>query len=633
MRATGKLSQVVHHLGPIALGLVTACVVTGCEGCLGLDDYDLVPPGSIDIGGNGPGQGGGPTTPAECNAAPSGTVYVSRHVLAGEFPEESCGAPYAESDVIDILALSPLDGSCLAHARMELTGGASLGSRIRVTHAASDDSPVAVAGTFQGGTLSFPPLCGAGDGAALLVTAEPGSTHSAFVSLLREDGATFCTDWVRRGWTTNGSPIEIFDLETTGDTVALSGRASAPGLSFFDAGTHTATTEGVAIHVEFDINGQLTSAYAFGKGEADAATSTAFVDDDALVTGSLFQSDAACAGCAGESHVVDAGANCSSAAGGAGGSGASAGGAGNDGIGGAEGSGGSDLGSGGSAGGGLVEAGGGGAGSVVPPDSQNAWLWQRTAGDSSCEGFTTFGSDSGGPADAQVALDIAARRFGAECQTYFAGLAGQAAWPWQKADALSALFTPPGDTLDAFLIASRGTTCGVDAVYQWSTRFMPASVNGAAWVNRVEALGCETGAVATLLVSGDAASLRATTCDAQRHCGQDVNLILPGGGNQMVIASVSALGAVRWHGSLGPVEHTGYPAGAIQLPAPIDHLATDKRDGSYMVFRSIGPLLTNNLDLSPCPALEGSPAPGTFVMALAQSGNNGRAVCAWAKRF
>ena len=128
----GKPSWTSRELWLVAS---VAALIGGCDGCLGLDDYRLVPSdfvlpgtgawfGTGGFGGAGGGDGGSGAGDV-CESDASGSLYVTAAVAAGETRAGSCLEPASADGGIEIVQLSSVDGSCEAHARIEHSAGAN----------------------------------------------------------------------------------------------------------------------------------------------------------------------------------------------------------------------------------------------------------------------------------------------------------------------------------------------------------------------------------------------------------------------------------------------------------------------------------------------------------------------------
>ena len=574
----------MRHATLTLFALIAFSCVAGCQSCFRLDEFRLVPatPGVSGGGGatTGPGGGGFGGVPEACDDPPTGSVFVAAPVAAGESRALPCETMVSTNGGIDIMALDPSDGTCNAHARIEAQTGAIIDAAPRLLHTANDRFHVAA--RYRDGDVTLPDDC---TGAAVVVAAEPSASDGLFIASLQRSGTSLCTEWVRRGWTTDVATFAVHDLDGDAERVAVGGSFGGANVQLED-GTGTIQAQGAAFMAAYDSDGTLISIDTFGSTSEDAVHGVRLIAEATLVTGTLRDEDPGCHGCSGTSHVVDAADNCSGT-GGAGGAGGSGG-----------------------------AGGAGGAGGLA--DSQNAWLWSRLDDDTSCARLASHGADTDGSSDAQAGYHVGIRQ-GADCTTYWTGLAGSNAWRWDIDAAETELFDAASTTADGFLITAQGSSCGVDASYRSSVRMIPGPGGTAAWGSRVEALVCTPGALSAMVVMGNSTSLELARCDAAGTCNQDVELALPGAARQLVVASLDDQGSPRWHGALGPVD--------------ISTMVTDDADRAHIIFTTTQTMQLQNMDVSACSDIAQGAAAGTYVMTLAAGGDGDRAACTWAARL
>jgi hypothetical protein len=574
-----------------AVALAAPGVLAGCQrSCLGLDEYRLVGSDFVLPSSTASGTGGAGGSAGEpCDGVPSGNALVAVPVAPGQSLGLPCQAPAAERTAIDVVALDVADGVCVAHARVEALAGTTLVPMARLGPGSLDR--MALAAGFRGGAVALPSHCASES--AVVVAEEPGAVDGLFVAVLRRVGLAFCTDWARRIWTTTpGASLLVTDLDADADRVALAGSFGGATVQI-DAGAGTTTRKGFAFVAEYDGSGTLERVDTLGTVATDTALGVSLFAGGALVTGTLRHEDPACQGCAGESHVSDPAGACDGGGGGGG------------------------------AGGGGAGGGGGGGGASPKPDTQNAWLWSRLTGDAGCRRFATYGADGGPARDAQIGYHASAR-FASSCVTYWTGSAGRSAWAWSSADPKTKLAATAGDTVDGFLFATEGATCGVGATYAWSDRLI-AKGGDVAWGSRAVALGCgDPSVVAAVQVSGAPTALGVERCSFDGQC-EARSLGLAVSSTQLVVLRLERDGDPVWYAALG-VD----PAGA--LGAPRAALGRDEDDGLYVLFTTTGPLDFGNIDARACRELARGAKAGTFVVALDPSGSFG-ATCRWARRL
>lgn len=195
---------------PVALSmfatLASSAFLEGCEGCLQLDQYTIVPEGGSagtgGAGGSGGRGGAGGSAPACAPGAFSGNVFASFVSGPSASPLSGLGgacsgSPDSAQPGIDVIALDPATGACRGRAHLLAGAGSSFDSAPRIQYAA--DGIVVVAGALHSGSLEFPPSCD--KGASVLIIKEQTAFDSIFVGRLQLQGASFCTAWTRRLWT------------------------------------------------------------------------------------------------------------------------------------------------------------------------------------------------------------------------------------------------------------------------------------------------------------------------------------------------------------------------------------------------------------------------------------------------
>ncbi|MBW2453107.1 MAG: hypothetical protein JRI68_01275 [Deltaproteobacteria bacterium] len=593
----------------------------GCESCLDLDDYELVDyqpfPGTggtaSSSSSSSSGTGGGTTGP--CPDTPIlGTLHVAVPVEPGGSGanNDPCSAPTSLNGGLDIYALDPEDGTCVAHGRITQESGANLDSPPRIHH--DMGTTVVVAGTFRDGALALPDSCAGGIQVNLI---EDGSAvDTLFVAQLNRDGMEFCTDWVGTAFTAANVMLQINAVEQANATggVVIGGSLGGATVHFDDGGAGLDVT-GEAFVAGYNPDGALGWVDEFlGSGDG-AIMGVERLPSDWLVTGTNRRETPSCHSCTGTTHVGDAVADC-----GGGGAGGTGGGGGAGGTG---------------AGGGA----GGSGGSSPTGDALNALLWNRPEGDVPCVAMDSYGSDAAGSADAQVGYGVGVLSGASQCTTYWTGLAGRAAWPFDVNAPNTALYDAGGVKADAFVMrldGSDGLTCGVDAEQAWSLRLTPSGGGAVAWGNRIATNDCSDGATATILISGAASGTVALnrclangTCDAPPS-----NPALTDSASQLLLVGLSPNGVLDWHGVVGPVaEATTSNAGGAPVGQASGNLALDNAGNAYVAFETTGPLALQNWSPGGCTNLQvGAPA-GIYVTAFAQGGTDAAAACAWFHRL
>lgn len=597
----------------IAIGCV------GCESCLDLDDYQLVPPGFV-VGGGGSstgtgtgtaGSGGEPVDPCESENV-GGSLLVTLPVEPGGSARPCAVAP-SSAGGIRVYALDPVDGECIAYGRIERLSGAETDAALRMHY--RSDANAYVAGTFRGGGLEFPRRCS--DNTVLELDLPAGAVEAIFVAQLRISGSTMCTQWIRTAGAPTGNSLSVSEVEAdeTG-TVAIGGNLGG-SLTSFDTGTTTNDVQGTAFYAHYRSDGTLDELVVFDGGTFDDVKGMHTTGGQWLITGTLQQENPDCHGCTGTSNVIDGAGDCAGGSGGAGG--------------GAAGSGGSTGGAGGA--GGAV--GGGGAGPTG--DTHNAFLWQRTSAGAACSPFDTYGSDRLASSDAQAGYDVSLLATSTACATYWTGMAGRDAWRFDATDPGTALFDAGGVSMDGFVMRLDGTSstdCGPGTEHAWNVRLSPTPGSAVLWGNRIDARACSSGAIMTAFVNGAAQGRIALqrcnqngTCDSS---GPDIQLVNEE--SQLVIVGLRGDGGLAWHGVMGPTSATTVTLGGVVMGEQSDNFALDTRDDIVMALTTTGPLTSSNVETTYCPDMDEFEQPGTFLMRLGRDGDGGQAFCGWTLR-
>jgi hypothetical protein len=631
------------RLRPLGLLLLAAfpAAATGCESCLGLDDYTLVP----DAAG---GTGSGPS-PSACQSPVLGSVFVTTAVEggggggAGGGAGDACDAPSSEEGGLDVIAFGLDFGQCAARTRIVKSAGATVVSPPRVHH--NSASVVPVAGSLRGGSLTLPQRCT--ESSSVVIEEEPGATDTIFVARLRLEGSTFCTEWARRAFTSDAGAagslrIHAVEVSDTSGDVAIAGTLGGALARFEDAAT-AEDVKGKAFFARYSADGSLAGLSAF-RGDlsaADAAMSVSATEDGWLVTGSVKGEKPSCYDCGGASNVLDAAGVCPPAsgggaggAGGAGGDGSGSGGAGGNGNGSGGGSG-----AGGAGGDGSGSGGAGGGGGAPGPDAQNAFLWRRSSAASTCSIWSSVGSDRLGSGDAQVGFDVSAVSSSSACATYFTGLAGFDAWRFVGDQAFTALFDTGGLSRDGFIARMTGSEaldCGPSGDLAWSARLAPGNVSGVVAGDRVIGARCSDSLTAAAFVRGAAGgSVDLFVCAADGSCAKSEARpsLASIAEEQLLLLGLGGDARLQWSGAIGPVSADADAAAGSFVGRPHGDLAADTHDTLYMVVTTTGPMRLSNMEPFGCDKLvEGAPA-GTYVMGLAQSGFIDKARCLWARRI
>ncbi len=581
----------------------------GCEGCLDLDDYELVDhqpfPGTggttSSSSSSSSGTGGGTTGPCPGGAI-TGTLHVTIPVEPGGSgaSDDPCQASSSPNGGLDVYALDPEDGTCVAHGRITREAGATLDSPARIHR--DTGTTVIVGGTFRDGALALPSSCASSIPVNLI---EDGSAiDTLFVAQLEREGQGFCTEWVSTAFTQAGALLQVNAIEqANADGGAVVGGSLGGETVHFDDGGSGVVVTGEAFVAGYNPDGELSWVDGFlGSGDG-AIMGVERLPSDWLMTGTNRWEDPSCHGCsASATHVVDPAGDC--------------------------------IGAGSGGGGGAGGGGGGPAG-----DALNALLWNRPEGDVPCVAMDSYGSDTEGPTDAQVGYGVGVFPGASQCTTYWTGLAGRAAWPYDASLPATTLHDAGGVTADAFVMrldGPDGLTCGVDAEQAWSLRLTPSAVSAVAWGNRVATNLCADGATATVLISGaPSGTVELNRCLANGSCDTaETAPELANAAGQLLLVGLSQSGMLDWHGVLGPVAAAATSdAGGAPIGEVRDNLALDNRGNAYLAFETVGPLVTANIAPGSCPDLQLGSAAGVYVTAFAQGGEEERADCVWFHRL
>lgn len=646
-RALGVLVHLSIGAAALAFG--------GCQGCLNLDEYTMVPTGGA-AGAGGTGAGGAP------GCSVPGALYVTSVQPAGK-PSGDTSDPCAVAEVlpagVEVRAFDPDAHECVARARVLAADGVTLDGTPRLRFEQGPYADVAVG--YRGGALTLPASCSGGE--AVVVDEEPGAAQSLLVARLQRTDATFCTQWARRAFTTDPGAVKTTRIHSVrsndvGEVVVV---GSLGGATRFEDVSGAQDVAAGAFFARWVEGGSLAEVVTLpGQGPSDAVTDVVPSGADWLLTGTVQREQPACQGCSGVSAVADpaafqcAGGGAGGASPGTGGTGGVAGtggmtgsagmaGSGGTGTGGMAGSGGAGTGgmagSGGMGTGGVAGSGGAGGGGGALPDAQNAFLWPLVE-KSGCTQFETFGSDRLGEGDAQVGLGLSVVPASAGCARVWSGLAGRDAWPMQ-AGAAPALFDAGGASMDGFVSRSEGTgaLCDGGQSASWSVRVTPLAMGASAVVERGVAARCPSvfGDVsASALVrspgGGNVALYRCTSGDG---CDMNASLVplSPSSDDQLVILALRYDGRTRWSGAFGPVLADA-DAGAGTFTGRSHHdLVLDSQDRLYAVFTTSGPLTLQNVNpFFDCEGLVENLAEGTYLVSLRQYSGE-EAMCDWFYRI
>jgi hypothetical protein len=584
----------------LVLGLLL-CLLPACRSCLETEGYVIVARGgSGGTGASGSGASGGGPPDCDPNAPAGGIVFASVPALG----EGSEGPPGCESggisDGLEVFALDPESGECLARAGA--TGSARTSAR--VLHAL--DSRTFIGGVLASGSLALPASCV--DRAPVeLPTLDAAET--VFLGALELEGDALCTAWASRAAGEAGAAtLDAITREGTG--VAIAG--SLPGAcALFEGDSRPAG----AFVARYDAAGARVDHVAFASSAGDRVLGVA----GDLATGTVLAEGAACHGCEGRTLVDPAASTCGPPA-------ARCGGGGAGGTGGAGGSGGT------AGAGGLGGGGAGGGGGAPAVDAQNALLW-TSARSGACSGFDTYGADGAGLA--QIGYGVASEiTTDGSCRSYWTGSAGTSSFRFDDAVAGAELAAGQGSDGDGFLAMFQGNDCGEAAGFLWSIR-LDALAGGRAWGNRVLPIECDSAIVVTAIVEG-ATELALTRCTRDGGCVEDSERIgLAAANPQLVVLRFGASGALEWYGAIGPID-TGAVLAAGGTREPLDHVSVDRLGNVYLTWRSTVPLFTRNIERASCPDLD---SPGTSLVRLGReraAGSEdpvGQAACEWAVRL
>lgn len=668
----------LHGLYLLSLGAL-ALSSAGCEGCLGLDQYQLVPAAGGTAGAGGTGGADG------CSV--EGLLFVSAVQEAsdpGGEPEEPCTLFGPTPAGIELRALDPERHECVARLRIAASEGTVVDSLPRIRF--DTESSAYVTASFRGGSLSLAQLC---DTTSAVVLEEPaGATDTLFVAKLRRQAEGFCVEWARRAWTTEPAAagkliVSGLDKSESGQ-VALTGSLGG-GVVHFEDETSSQEVTGAAFFARYSKDGALAKvAVLAGAGPDGAALDTAARGAEWLITGTVSREQPACYACSGDVNVTEPAANACLAGGGAGG----AGGAGTGGVGGMTGSGsgggvggmtstggvggvggmtstggvGGMTGTGGVGGmtgtGGVGGVGGaGGAGATTgsggvggttgsggsgggAPDSQNAFLWQQSASGDACTSFHTFGSDHLADGDAQIGFGLSALPVTSGCTAYWAGLAGREAWRFGSSPTTS-LLDAGGASMDGFIARFDGGDaigCSGEPGPAWNLRLTPLGAAGAAVAERVSAERCGApfgGVAATALVrSNGGGNLSLYRCSTAGGCESSASLIeLSPEPENLVVLGLDGNGTADWSATFGPVRADENAAAGTFAARSHHDLARDSNDRVHVVFTTTGPLAVTNVNTSfDCEGLVENLAAGTYMVSLARYAS-GAASCDWVHRL
>ena len=649
----------------LSLGALSLSV-SGCEGCLGLDQYQVVPTGGNAgngaSGGTGGGAGGTGGAPA-CGSP--GLLFASAVQGASppnEVAEDPCTILSPTEAGIEIRALDSEAHTCVARARIIPAPGVTFESLPRIR--SSQTNVAFVAATFRGGPLTLPPTCGTDD--PLTVEEPPGATDTLLLATLQHEGTTFCTGWARRAWTeapggAGSLRVHALDIDQAGDIAAAG--SLGPGPVRFEIGESIEEVSGGPFFARFFATGALAELSVLAAADPGDAILGMFPRGNQWVlTGAALREQPVCQGCTGTVDVQSPAAAACPVAGGSGGTGGvggtggtggatgqggtggvggASGGAGPGGSGGVGGVGGVGPGSGGS--GGVGGGGGqGGAGGGPPlPDARNGFLWPRTNGATSCSSYATFGSDSLGDTDAQAGFGLSLVERTGGCLLYTSGLAGRAAWPFSM-DPATALFDSGGGTMDGFIAGRFGAGILCDGPPEpfgpiWNVRLTPLGAGASAVAEHVSAQRCtDLGLIAaTAFVRSEGSSLATYRCTTDFGCDSTATILPlpPGASSHLVILGLAGGGEHDWSFMIAPIR-AGADAAAGSFAARSHHdITRDGSDDVVVIFTTDGPLqLENTNAFGNCEDLvEGLPQ-GTYVIALRQISGD-LATCDWFYRI
>ncbi len=599
--STGWLARIRRNglANATLLVIAAAASLAGCNGCLGFDHYRLVN-GPVGGGGSGAfggfgGSGGSSNGGGGASCVPStedGAVTVAYVVAAGETSAgNGCGSSGATPG-IDIVSLDAMDGSCIASALVAASAGTVVGGPPSVRFDRSGNA--FVAGAFRKGTLAFPSSC---SGADISLDGLTGTTQAIYFAQLLRQGASFCTVWAKRAFTSDAGAGGKLHVEAsavaTASSLGVTGSLGPALVHFGDPTDPTTDVAGGPFVASFSTDGTLVAVHGLASAAVgDTSLGIAPIGGQWLATGVVENARPQCHGCTVGVDAVD-------------GPQPSCGGTGSGG------------------------AGGGGAGGAGP-DAPNAMLWQPEVQSNACT-FDAYGSDLAGSTP-QIGFGIWAD----SCSTYWTGLAGTASWSISDIG----LFAGDGKTHDAFLAGfgyNSGMGCGAPS--QFSERLVPSIAGASAFGHRVASLACNAGPVSATVVenaAGGRVDVRRCvgaanfgdppSCDAQPAEAA----LASSSDKQLLVTGFDSTGALAWSGAIAPLV---VDVAAAPLPGrPQDDLTTDDRGLSYVVVTTSGPLVTEHIDAGPCDLVSVTDA-GTWLFALDGAGSSGKASCVWAKRL
>ncbi len=571
------------------LMLGTAVVASGCDGCIRLEDYTLVP--ASDGGASGTSTGtststgvGGQDVCGETGAA----VMVALPATTEAFDDCTAGA----GDGFDVLAFETTRGRCLARQRIALTSGPLPDMPPRVS-VAFDDTTV-IAGTLQGSTLELPNDCSSGAG---IPVAAAGAVDAAWVAWLRLDADGLCTERVRVVSTDATGRLRVTGLRRTHGQTVVAGYLDGGGALRLDDATVSAP--GGAFALRFSAQGALEPSPSFEGTGDDRFLGVGAIGTTSLVSGSLRYEDPGCHGCTGVSDVANPADACPMGTGGSGGTG------------------------------GMMGQGGTGGSTN---DAHNAALLAWPPGET-CGRLGTHGRD-GVLDDAQLGVHANGVQNLGECRGAFVGGAGRSTWPLDRLDDTTSLFDAGGPGSDAFIFGTRGSStldCVSGMGFDFSLRATPSIVDATAWGHRVVAARCRPQALASIFaVDAAGGRLDIHRC-ADGSCSEaDASIPLASGADGQLVLLGADRDRVSWHGVLAPVAIPQTTLDGRVVGDGGDHLSADGRDRLYAIFTTTGPLQRVNFEDGFCEDLpQGAPA-GTWLLALDPDGFSDRAMCRWA---
>lgn len=567
----------------LILGLAVAA--SGCDGCIQLEDYTLVPAGEGGSGTSSSSGAGGGSVCGESGA----TVVVTLPATTEVFDDCTAGS----GDGFDVLALDTNRGRCLARQRILLASGSlpDVPPRVSVTF---DDTAV-IAGTLQGSTLELPNDCSTGAGVP--VAADDGAVDAVWVAWLRRDADVLCTERVRVGSTEASGRLRVTSLRRTNGQTVVAGYLDAGGTLRLD--DDSVAAPGGAFALRFSSQGALQPSPSFEGTGDDRFLGVGAIGTTSLVSGSLRYEDPSCHGCTGISEVANPADACPMGGGGAGGTG-----------------------------GAMGQGGAGGSAT----DTHNAALLAWPPGET-CGRLGTHGRD-GLLDDAQLGAHADGVQDDAGCRGAFVGSAGRSAWPFARLDDTTSLFDASGPGSDAFIFGTQGSTtldCVSGTGFDFSLRATPSIAGATAWGQRVVAARCRAQALASLFVVDAAGGRLDIHRCADGSCAEaDANISLASGADGQLVLLSADRSEVKWHGVLAPVVPPQTILDGRVLSDGGDHLAADGNDRLFAIFTTTGPLQRSNFEDGFCDDLpQGAPA-GTWLLALDPDGFSDRAMCRWA---